>query len=143
MSSPVGEPGSSPVSWLRRPRWLPWREGPQAGHDGDVVVSLTEFRAAHARDLPAIYLAGLRLREGWYAMPGAVGMGLWADPLGLRGGSLTVWRAQADLRAFVGLPAHVAIMRRYRDRGRIEAATWQLEQCEPERIKAEAVARLG
>lgn len=139
----AGERRLSPPPWLRRPRWLPWREGPHAGHGGKVVVSLTEFRAAYPRDLPAIYLAGLRLREGWYAMPGAIGMGLWADPLGLRGGSLTVWREQGDLRAFVGLPAHVAIMSHYRARGRIEAATWQLEQCEPEGIKAEAVARLG
>jgi hypothetical protein len=143
MSEAVGERRLSPPSWLRRPRWLPWREGPEAGHDGEVIVSLTEFHAAHARDMPAIYLAGLRLREGWYAMPGAVGMSLWGDPLGLRGGSLTVWREQADLRAFVGLPAHVAIMRRYRERGRIESATWELERCEPGCLKAEAVARLG
>lgn len=143
MSVSAGERRASSPSWLRRPRWLPWREGPQAGHGGKVVVSLTEYRSAHARDLPAIYLAGLRLREGWYAMPGAVGMGLWADPLGLRGGSLTVWREQADLHAFVGLPVHVAIMRHYCGRGWIEAATWQLEQCDPDGIKAEAVARLG
>jgi hypothetical protein len=128
---------------LRRALWLPWRAGPHADHDGEVVVSLTEFRAAHARDLPAIYLAGLRLREGWYAMSGAIGMWLWGDPLQLRGGALTVWREHSDLRRFIALPAHVAIMRRYRDRGRIEADTWRLERCEPAQIKQQAAARLG
>jgi hypothetical protein len=139
---PADQP-SSPSSQLRRPRWLPWQEGPEARHQGPATVSLTEFRATHVRDLPAIYLAGLRLREGWYAMPGAVGMWLWGDPLQLRGGSLTVWREKADLQRFVALPAHVAIMRRYRKRGHIESATWELEHCQPAQIRAAAAARLG
>jgi hypothetical protein len=75
---------------LGRRFWLPWREGPAAArHTGPVIVSLTDFRAHHARDLPGIYLSGLRLREGWYAMPGAIGLWLWGQPLQRRGGSLT------------------------------------------------------
>jgi heme-degrading monooxygenase HmoA len=143
MSLAFDERRLSTASWLRRPRWLPWREGPQAGHSGKAIVSLTEFRATHTRDMPAIYLAGLRLREGWYAMPGAVGMSLWSDPLGSRGGSLTVWREQDDLRAFVSLPAHLAIMRHYRTRGQIEAATWDLERCDLAQIRSAAAERIG
>jgi hypothetical protein len=122
--------------------WLSWREGPAAGHDGPVVVSLTDFTAARARDLPAIYLAGLRLREGWYAMPGAVGLWLWGQPLARRGGSLTVWTSKDHLRSFVSLPAHVAIMRHYRSRGTIESDTWEAQRFSAAAIRETAEARL-
>ena len=123
--------------------WLPWREGPAAGHDGAIVVSLTDFRAWRPRDLPGIYVAGLRLRAGWYAMPGAIGMWLWGQPLEHRGGSLTIWQSREDLRRFVGLPAHVAIMRRYRDRGAIEADTWELDRIDVAAAIERAEAQLG
>ncbi len=122
--------------------WLPWREGPASRHDGAVVVSLTDFTAHRARDLPSIYLAGLRLREGWYAMPGAIGLWLWGQPLQRRGGSLTVWESQEDLRRFVSLPVHVAIMRRYRERGTIEADTWEMERFAASPVRANAETRL-
>jgi hypothetical protein len=35
------------------------------------------------------------------------------------GGSLSIWATEDDLRRFVALPRHVAIMRRYRDRVRV------------------------
>ena len=123
--------------------WLPWREGPVARHTGSVIVSLTDFTAHRARDLPGIYLAGLRLREGWYAMPGAIGLWLWSQPLQRRGGSLTVWESNDDLRRFVSLPAHVAIMRRYRDRGTIESDTWEMEGFETSLVRARAEVHLG
>jgi heme-degrading monooxygenase HmoA len=128
---------------LKRRLWLPWREGPAASsHTGSVVVSLTDFSAHRARELPGIYLAGLRLREGWYAMPGAIGLWLWGQPLQLRGGSLTVWESNDDLRHFVSLPAHVAIMRRYRDRGTITSDTWEMERFEAFQVRERAEAHL-
>lgn len=128
---------------LGRRLWLPWREGPAARHAGPVVVSLTDFRSGHAADLPGVYLAGLRLREGWYAMPGAIGLWLWGQPLQRRGGSLTVWESKEDLRRFVSLPAHVAIMRRYRDRGTIASDTWELERFAGSAVREAAEARLA
>lgn len=113
---------------IGRRLWLPWRAGSASDHDGPVVVSLTDFRAHRASDLPGIYITGLRLREGWYAMPGAVGLWLWGQPLERRGGSLTIWESKDDLRRFVSLPAHLAIMRRYRDRGTIESDTWKMDR---------------
>lgn len=127
---------------LTRRVWLPWREGPAARHDGPVVVSLTDFTATRVRDLPGIYLAGLRLREGWYALPGAVGLWLWGRPLERRGGSLTVWASKEDLRRFVSLPAHVAIMRRYRERGTIRAYTWETDRFTVSPIREWANAHL-
>jgi heme-degrading monooxygenase HmoA len=123
--------------------WLPWREGPAARHTGPVTISLTDFKAHHARDLPRVYLAGLRLREGWYAMPGAIGLWLWGQPFERRGGSLTVWESKDDLRRFVSLPAHVAIMRRYRDSGTIESDTWEMDRFEASPVREGAEARLG
>jgi hypothetical protein len=129
---------------IARRFWLPWREGPVASrHTGSVIVSLTDFTAHRARDLPGIYLAGLRLREGWYAMPGAIGLWLWGQPRQRRGGSLTVWEAKDDLLRFVSLPAHVAIMRRYRDRGTIASDTWEMDRFEASLVREGAEARLG
>jgi len=108
--------------------WLPWRSGPAVGREDSAVVSVTDFRARRPWDIPHIYWTGLRLREGWYAMPGAIGMWLWGQPLSKgRGGSVSVWESQADLRRFVALPAHRAIMRKYRALGTLNSTTWQIE----------------
>jgi hypothetical protein len=127
---------------LVRPRWLPWREGPACDTTGPVTVSFTDFTSHHPRDLPGVYLTGLRLREGWYAMPGAVGMWLWGQPLAGRGGSLSVWASESDLRRFVSLPVHLAIMRRYRTRGSVESATWTMERWDPDLARRRAESRL-
>lgn len=131
------------MALLENAVWLPWRAGPAAGGEGPVVVSLTDFRAHRLRDLPGIYWSGLRLREGWYAMPGAIGLWLWGQPLDRgRGGSVSVWQSEADLRRFVALPAHLAIMRKYRTLGRLESATWQMDCFTPSAARAAARERL-
>jgi hypothetical protein len=98
--------------------------GPEAGDGGEVVVSLTEFRARRARDLPPIARDGLALARGWRALDGAIGVVLYVDASTKSGGSLSLWRDEDALRRFVGPPRHVAIMRRYRDRVTVRAATW-------------------
>jgi hypothetical protein len=98
--------------------------GPVPRSDGPVVVSYTEFTARRFRDLPGIAWAGLGLRRGWWAMPGAVGVVLYVDVRARRGGSLSLWASEADLRRFVALPRHVAIMRRFRARVTVRATTW-------------------
>jgi hypothetical protein len=99
--------------------------GPVARGDGPVVVSLTEFSARSVRDLPGIAREGLALTRGWWAMDGAIGVTLYVDVWGRTGGSLSLWRSETDLRRFVGLPRHVAVMRRYRERVTVRAATWE------------------
>jgi hypothetical protein len=103
------------------------RRGPVPRTDGPVVVSLTEFTARRFRDLPGIARAGIGLRRGWWAMPGAIGVVLYVDPARRTGGSLTVWETEADLRRFVALPRHLAIVRAYRGRVRVRSATWTTE----------------
>jgi hypothetical protein len=109
--------------------WLPWRPGPAVSGEGPAMISVTDFRARRPWDLPHIYWTGLRLREGWYAMPGAIGLWLWGQPLARgRGGSVSVWESEADLRRFVALPAHLAIMRKYRTLGTLKSTTWQIDR---------------
>jgi hypothetical protein len=92
-----------------------------------VTVSLTEFTARRLHDLPSIARDGIALSRGWWAMPGAIGVVLYADVFTKTGGSLSIWATEDDLRRFVALPRHLAIMRRYRDRVRVRATTWTTE----------------
>jgi hypothetical protein len=101
--------------------------GPVARTDGPVIVSFTEFTARRLRDLPGIVRDGVGLRRGWWAMPGAIGVLLYIDPAKKTGGSLSVWASEDDLRRFVALPRHAAIMRKYRSRVSVRSATWHTE----------------
>lgn len=56
---------------------------------------------------------------GWPAIEGAVGLWLWTKPLQKRQGSVSLWRSEADLQAFVETPPHVRIMNANRNRGRL------------------------
>jgi heme-degrading monooxygenase HmoA len=118
------------------------RPGPVPRTDGPVVVSLTEFTARRFRDLPGIAREGVGLRRAWWAMPGAIGVILYVEPAKKRGGSLSVWETEADLRRFVALPRHTAIMRRYRTRVSVRAATWTTESFRIEEAWAQRQARL-
>ena len=101
--------------------------GPVDPRDAPVVVSVTEFSAHHRRDLPGVAVKGLRMRMGWYAMAGAVGMWLWMTAAG-RGGSISVWETEQDLERFITLPHHVDIMRRYGNRGTVRSTTWAADR---------------
>jgi hypothetical protein len=104
---------------------FPWKPGPAAEADGPLLVSFTEFTFERFRDLPGIALAGTRLRRRLAALDGAVGVSLYMQPLARRGGSVSAWRSEDDLRHFVALPYHVKIMRAYRARGALRSASWE------------------
>jgi hypothetical protein len=110
------------------PVLTPWMPGPVDPQGDPVVVSVTEYAAHHRRVLPRVAVNGLRMRMGWYAMTGAVGMWLWMVPTGGRGGSVSVWASEQDLERFVALPHHVDIMRRYGDRGTVRSTTWTADR---------------
>ena len=125
---------------MRSPLLTPWIPGPVEPRDAPVLVSVTEFLAHHRRDLPGVALKGLRMRMGWYAMPGAVGLWLWSLPGRARGGSISVWASEDDLERFLSLPHHVEIMQRYRTRGTVRSTTWRADTFEPPKVIEDAVA---
>ena len=120
-----------------------WTPGPDEEAVGPVLVSVTAFTADRARDLPGIFRSGLRLRRHWPSLEGAVGMWLGSVPRERRCGSVSVWLDERSLRGFVALPEHVAIMRRYRDRGRMASVTWEVEDGELRSVWARARAYLA
>ncbi|MCF2527548.1 hypothetical protein [Yinghuangia soli] len=101
-----------------------WQAGAAAADAGDVLVSVTDFTAQRHTALPGIARAGFRLRRVWPELDGAVGVWLWTLPAARRAGSVAVWRDARAMHGFVGLPEHVAIMRRYRSRGSARTANW-------------------
>lgn len=123
--------------------WLPWTAGPHEETAGPVLVSLTEFRPHAWRDLPRIALIASGLRAGWYGLPGAVGLYLWADLPRRCGGSLSVWTDPADLHRWIGLPRHVQVMRQYKPRATTRSTQWTSETFDRAAILAEAKQRLA
>jgi hypothetical protein len=109
---------------MLRSRWI---AGPAAGQPGPLIAALTDYRMNRLLDLPGIVRRGRSLSRLWPTLPGAVGMWLWTDLAGRRVGSLSVWRGEDDLHAFVRLPLHVQIMREYRNRGTLRSRTWQID----------------
>lgn len=126
------------------PFQLPWTAGPHDGFDGPVVVSLTDFQYRSLEDLKECVPLGMELGRSWPIMNGAVGLWLWSKPQQLRIGSVSVWRDAADLWRFVRWPVHQNVVREFRDRGHVTAATttWTEQRFDPERVWPEAVRRL-
>lgn len=103
---------------------IPWKRGPAWATSGPVLVSVTVFKVNRIRDLPGAYLAGLRLRRRWQSLSGAVGLQLWARPWRRISGAVSIWNGEGDLRTFVALPEHVAVMRQYRHRATVTSQSW-------------------
>ncbi|MGV9877861.1 hypothetical protein [Streptomyces sp. NPDC003006] len=121
-----------------------WKNGPPAPRPtGPVLVSLTEFTALHHSQAGPIALAGLRLRRGWPRTPGAVGMWLWADPVRKRSGSVSFWEDEAALRAFVGRPDHLRIVRAHQGRGSMRATSWHADRFDADSAWATALTMLA
>lgn len=131
------------MSTGRQPVWLPWIAGPHEDTAGPVLVSLTEFKANAWRDLPGMGWIALGLRAGWYGLPGAVGLYLWADLPRQCVGSLSVWTDEANLQRWIRLPRHVQVMRRYQPRGTTRSTQWTRENFDRSAIYAEAKRRLA
>ena len=128
------QPTKKATPALAVPLLTPWMRGPHDPADAPVVVSVTEFLAHHRCELPGVALKGLRMRMGWYAMPGAVGLWLWWLPTTPRSGSISIWASEDDLERFITLPHHVDIMQRYGSRGTVRSATLHADKFDPHLI---------
>src|SRR5262249_38870668 len=85
-------------SALEVPVVTPWMAGPHSAGDDPVIVSVTDFVTRRRRDGLGVIANGLRMRMGWYAMSGAVGLWLWTLPVSGHSGSISVWASEADLQ---------------------------------------------
>ncbi|MGW0181478.1 hypothetical protein [Nocardia sp. NPDC003345] len=103
---------------------MPWKPGPRAATANPVFVSVTDFLATSDADVQEIYRLGLELGDTWPVLQGAVGVWLWGRPADLRGGSISVWEAEIDMRRFVRWPVHARIMRDWRGRVRVAGDSW-------------------
>ncbi len=128
---PIGgrQPPITPGAGLFSSDWL---SGPDDGTASPVVVSFTDFRATTEDDLAEIFRTGIDLGDNWPIMSGAVGLWLWGKPGELRGGSVSVWRTDADLRRFVRWPVHAAIVNTWRTRIEVRARRWTDASFDPE-----------
>jgi hypothetical protein len=93
-----------------------------------VLISRTTIEVDRFKDLPSVYLTGLRLRRAWPTLPGAVGVLFWARPWERRSGAISVWLNESDLASFVSWPVHVAVMRKYRERATVTTTSWRTER---------------
>lgn len=111
---------------------LDWVDGPHSNSPTSAIVaSFTDFRAENHDDLKEIFDTGIELGKNWPIMEGAIGLWLWGKPADLRGGSLSFWRSEADLRRFVGWRVHTTIIQKWRSRVTVRSRTWHDEEFRP------------
>jgi heme-degrading monooxygenase HmoA len=88
-------------------------------------LTYTEFE--RFRDMPAAGLAALRLRRAFPSTEGAIGLSLAMQPLARRSWSISAWETEEHLQRFVRSPAHVAIVRQFRPKMRVESTAWTVD----------------
>jgi hypothetical protein len=118
--------------------WSRWTNGPESRNAGHVFVSVTHFQASRILDLPGIALAGIGLKRRWLELPGAIGTWLWVDIGSRSSGSVSVWRAEADMRNFVRWKPHVEIVKRYRTAGVMTSTAWIAPRLDRRAVRHEA-----
>ena len=110
---------------------MPWRRGslPLNAFMGPVCVSATRFTYDSALHMPGVFFNGLRLWRLWPQLDGVLGVALsgdWAKRLTY---TISVWRDEAALMAFVRHPLHLKMMRDYRPRlASSSTANWNVER---------------
>jgi len=118
--------------------WSRWTNGPESRDANNVFVSVTRFRASRILDLPGIAIAGIGLKRRWQELPGAIGTWLWVDVAGRSSGSVSVWRAESDMRSFVRWKPHVEIVKRYRAAGVMTSTAWVAPRLDRRAVRQEA-----
>jgi hypothetical protein len=118
--------------------WSHWTPGPESQELQQLFVSVTHFQASGLRHMPGIALSGFALKRRWREVPGAVGMWLWVDLQQRASGSVSVWRAENDMRNFVRWKPHIQIVSRYRLAGRMTSTSWRVARLDRRAIRTDA-----
>ena len=139
-SKVAGQPPITPGTGLLGTDWLP---GPSDGTQSPVVVSFIDFHSRFRRGLAANTELGMKLAQSRPIMRGAVGLWLWLKPAERRGGLLSIWDSNADLRRFIRWPVHVALIKNWRARVRVQSASLDDQRFVPAQawLRAEAQMR--
>lgn len=95
---------------------MKWRPGRHSDWSGPYFVSTTRFTYRSLRSMPHVYWHGLKLRQSWPAVDGAVGLSIMSDLTTKTTYTVSVWRSEADLLRWVRSPDHAPLMRRFRPR---------------------------
>ena len=103
-----------------------WKAGPGHGPGAVIAATCTDFE--RFRDIPGAAVAALRLRRAFPSTPGAIGIGLALQPIARRSWSISAWETEESLRRFLGSPAHVAVVRRYRSKVRVDSTSWTVDR---------------
>jgi hypothetical protein len=103
---------------------------------------MNDYLIHRFRVVPRVALAGLRLRRGWPTTRGALGLWFASTTDGRRQISVSVWQTPEDLRHFVRSPAHLRVMRDFRDAGALHTNAWTAERFDRSLIWREAHDRL-
>jgi hypothetical protein len=135
------------MPWLARPH-VPasvqrvWKSGVALDSEAPVHVSMNDYLIHHWRSVPLVVREGLRLRRAWPRTEGALGLWMAAFAGGRRQVSISIWRDPKDLARFVRSPAHLRIMREFRDTGQLYTTAWSEERCDRDLIWQHAEDRL-
>jgi hypothetical protein len=106
-----------------------WKDGPMINEAGPFMISLTQYTPHRLSDLFNIWQTADFLGDELAGMDDAYGVVTYFQPGRRRVGSLSVWTEESGLGAFVRLPYHREIMRKYRPRGLpLRSAKWWSEK---------------
>jgi len=106
---------------------LRWKRGPEPDAPAFVAATRTDF--ARYRDMPTAAVAALRLRHAVPRTVGQIGLSLAMEPPWRKTTwSISAWSSPDELRAFLGSPEHVAIVRRFRHRVSVRSETWTVSR---------------
>jgi hypothetical protein len=142
----AGEPAAAHQAPRQAPRdrfTRMWRSGAIRSHTGPVHVSMNDYLVEGPRDALRVALAGMRFWLHWPRTEGALGCWFAGARAGQRSVSVSVWRDPADLRRFVRSPAHLAVMRDFRETGELHTNAWTAERFDRALIWRQAEDRLN
>ncbi|MDI9893340.1 DUF3291 domain-containing protein [Rhodococcus sp. IEGM 1381] len=96
---------------------LPWTAGPAAPEltDSESVVMASRFELTTFRQVPAFFVAALRVYRQVRRADGAIGVTLTAHPLRREFFTLSSWRDRAAIDAMVRTEPHLSVMNGFRD----------------------------
>ena len=96
---------------------LPWATPrPRPSLVANPTVMASKFQLRDRRDVPAFFVAALRIRHQMLNSPGALGVSLIANPLKGAFFTLSAWESREHLEAAVVRYPHVETMKRFAPR---------------------------